>query len=230
MKIKIGPYKNWIGPYQIAEKILFFIPKYNKTTHEYTKAYDKYVHGFGEWLTQDKNGNPSWLTKLCRWIESKRNRTIKVKIDRWDTWSMDHTLALIVLPMLKQLKETNHGAPFVDDEDVPEELRSTSAPPKENEWDTDANHFKRFEWVMDEMIWTFEQLVDDDNDAQFHSGNSDLKSVPCEWDEKGEPKMYSLEHGPNHTAVFDKEGYDKHNKRIQNGLRLFGRYYRNLWD
>jgi len=128
------------------------------------------------------------------------------------------------------IKETNHGAPFVDDEDVPEELRSTSAPPKENEWDTDANHFKRFEWVMDEMIWAFEQLVDDDNDAQFHSGNSDLKTVPCEWDEEGEPKMYSLEHGPNHTSVFDKEGYDKHNERIQNGLRLFGRYYRNLWD
>jgi len=230
MKVKIGPYKNWIGPYQIAEKILFFIPKYDKTTFEYTKAYDKYVHGFGEWLTQDKNGNDSWLTKLCHWIESKRKRTIKVKIDRWDTWSMDHTLALIILPMLKQLKETNHGAPLVDDKDVPKKLRSTSAPSKENEWDTDANHFKRFEWVMDEMIWTFEQLVDDDNDAQFHSGNLDLNSVPCEWDEKGEPKMYSLQHGPNHTAVFDKEGYDKHNERIQNGLRLFGRYYRNLWD
>ncbi len=44
---------------------------------------------------------------------------------------MDYTLSHIVVPMLKQLKETKHGAPFVDDEDVPEELKSTSAPPKE---------------------------------------------------------------------------------------------------
>ena len=53
---------------------------------------------------------------------------------------MDHTLAMIIVPMLKQLKETKHGAPFVDDEDVPEELKSTSAPAKENDWDTDDNH------------------------------------------------------------------------------------------
>jgi hypothetical protein len=28
-----------------------------------------------------------------------------VKIDRYDTWSMDHTLADIILPMLKQLQK-----------------------------------------------------------------------------------------------------------------------------
>jgi hypothetical protein len=58
--------------------------------------------------------------------------------------------------MLKQLKETKHGAPFVDDEDVPEELKSTSAPPKKDDWDVDDNHFKRWDYVMDEMIYAFE--------------------------------------------------------------------------
>ena len=67
----------------------------------------------------------------------------EIRIDRQDTWNMAETLADIILPMLKQLKETKHGAPFVDDEDVPEELKSTSAPTKENDWDTDDNHFKR---------------------------------------------------------------------------------------
>ena len=43
-----------------------------------------------------KNGNP---------------RTEKIHIDPWDTWSMDYTLALIILPMLNQLKESKHGAP-----------------------------------------------------------------------------------------------------------------------
>ena len=195
MKIKIGPYTNYIGPYQIAEKILFWIPKYDGNNHhEYSKAYDKYVHGFGEWLSKIK-----WLVNFCEWIESKRKRTIKIKIDRWDTWSMDHTLALIIVPMLKQLKETQHGAGLTDDEDVPEHLRSTAADPKENEWDTDNNHFKRWEWIMNEMIWTFEQLANDD-DSQF-------------W-----------------NPEFNKEAYEKHHERIKNGLRLFGKYYRGLWD
>ena len=28
----------------------------------------------------------------------------------------------------------------------------------------------------------------------------------------------------------DHEGLDAHNERIKNGLRLFGKYYRTLWD
>jgi hypothetical protein len=39
-----------------------------------------------------------------------------------------------------------------------------------------------------------------------------------------------MEKGPNDTHEWDKEGYDKHSKRIDNGLRLFGKYYRGLWD
>jgi acetylornithine/succinyldiaminopimelate/putrescine aminotransferase len=47
--------------------------------------------------------------------------------------------------MLKQLQETKHGAPLVDDEDVPEHLRSTTAPPRENEWDVDGNQYIDFQ-------------------------------------------------------------------------------------
>ncbi len=88
--------------------------------------------------------------------DSNKEQKISVKIDPWDTWSMDVTLAHIILPMLKQLKETKQGAPYVDDEDVPEHLRKSAAPPTENEWDTDDNHFKRWDYVLDEMIFAFE--------------------------------------------------------------------------
>ena len=100
-----------------------------------------------------------WLDRLFGWNPEQK---VSVRIDDHDTWSMDHTLAHIVLPMLVQLKRTHHGAPFTDDEDVPEELRSTSAPPKEKEWDTDDNHFKRWDWILDEMIWAFNQKCRDD--------------------------------------------------------------------
>jgi len=83
-------------------------------------------------------------------------REIKVEIDPYDTWSLYHNLAYIIHPLLIQLKDNKQGAPFVDDEDVPEHLRSTAAAPKENEWDTDSLHFVRWDWVLDEMIWAFE--------------------------------------------------------------------------
>jgi hypothetical protein len=155
-----------------------------------------------------------------------------VKIDRYDTWSMDHTLADIILPMLKQLKTTKHGSPSVDDQDVPEGLglRSTEAGPKENEWDTDDNWFKRWDWVLDEMIFAFEHKVDDSWQDAFRSGEFDHKTVACEWDKNGKATMYHWEDGPNHTYKCDYEGMKKVEERMQNGFALFGKYYQNLWD
>jgi len=227
MKVKIGPYKNWVGPYQIAEALCFWA---KKETDEYGfKHTADWVHNFGTWLSggEDKE---SWLHKFCIWVESKRTRTIKVKIDRWDTWSMDHTLAHIVLPMLKQLNETKHGSPFVDDEDVPEELRSTNAEPKENEYDTDSNHFKRWDWVMGEMIFAFECKLDDSWEDAFCSGEHDTIWTPTSFDENGKPKLYRMDDGPNNTYKCDYEGMKVVQKRISNGFRLFGKYYEGLWD
>jgi len=171
------------------------------------------------------------LYRFLLWIESRRKRKVKIRIDPYDTWGMDSTLSMIILPMLKQLHATKHGAPLVDDDDVPEHLRSTAAEPRENEWDTDSNHFVRWDWVMDEMIWTFTQLhPDTDWEAQYRSGEYDLHSVPCEWDKDGKPTLYEMKDGPNHTAKIDHGGMTAHQNRIINGLRLFGKYYQGLWD
>jgi hypothetical protein len=151
-------------------------------------------------------------------------RVIKIQIDPWDTWSVDHTLSMIILPMLKQLKETQHGAPFVDDEDVPDELKSTSAPAKENDWDTDDNHFKRWDYILPCMIWSFEKLVDDDWEKEFSSGNHETLTI------KREDGLYEMIKGENDTFTIDHEGMKKVNDRIQNGLRLFAKHYRGLWD
>lgn len=171
----------------------------------------------------------------------RKNRKIDIRIDKYDTWSMDHTLALIILPMLKQLRDTTHGSHLVDLEDVPESMRTID----HEEWDCqscfDFYHepnlqkiqcdvHDRWRWVLDEMIWAFEQIVDDDNDAQFHSGKHDIVWEPHSFDEEGKPKYYEMKKGPNDTHVFDAEGYHKHHERINNGLRLFGKYYRGLWD
>ena len=209
MRIYVGPFKSWIGPYQIADLL-------QKVGVSEDKCYS-----IGEYL------NTTWLKSVCEWLHSKKNRTIKVKLDDYDTWNMDSTLAIIILPMLKQLHVTKHGAPNVDDADVPEGLglRSNECTPKENEWDIDENHFKRFDWVMDELIWAFTQMhPDTDWETHYHSGVSDIQFKDAE---NGFSQMVR---GPNDTHEFDAEGYTAHSKRIDNGLVLFGKYYRGLWD
>ena len=243
MKVYIGPYLDWIGPYQIAEKIIFWADRYDDDD-----PWADRQHRLGRWLAEDRHGNDSWLTKLCQWIHSKQQRKIAIRIDHYDVWGMDHTLALIVHPMLIKLKEQKHGSPSVDDEDVPEALRSTSAPAKANEWDTDDNHHARWDWVLDEMIFAFSQHVLDDWRDQFHSGEHDIwhQKVDYSGNKIGEPIkgiranvsdeddkskfLWQMVKGPNDTHVFDAEGAKAWGERIANGRRLFAKYYEALWD
>ena len=128
--------------------------------------------------------------------------------------------------MLKKVRESKHGTPYVDDEDVPEHIRSTAAKPKEEEWDTDEFHEARWEYVMSEMIHSFECEVNDMWEDQFYSGESDYRIVPDDHEGK---KFYTLQKGPLHTFTVDVEGKKKAWARRQEGLRLFGKYYHSLW-
>lgn len=236
MKVNIGPYNHWFGPYQLAQKILFWIPE-ERDDHGFPCTAAR-VHRFGEWLAhgsiapEPKVGDISpWgaarpttlLYKLLVWIESRKQRKVKVRIDRWDTWSMDDTLAYIIHPMLLQLRKNKKGGPHVEDQDVPECLRSTAAPTKENDYDIDDNHFKRWDWVLDEMIFAFTSKMDDFLEEQFTTGNQDIQSV------LQADGNWLMVKGPNHTAETDWDGYKAYNTRIQNGFRLFGTYFQNLW-
>ena len=154
---------------------------------------------------------------------------MKIRIDKYDTWSMDHTLALIILPMLKQLHKTKHGAPCVDDEDVPEGLglRSTEAPAKENDYDIDDNHFKRWDWVLEEMIQAFECKNNEDWSEKYWTGTSKIEwqDTDSEYGGKNCKKMVELG-----DRKCDWDAYRAHEERNKNGFRLFGKYYQALWD
>ena len=202
MKVYLSKYRyHWISPYTVLEKVFFW----REIDYD-----EPIIDKWSDRLTPICQG----IQKVLDFIHPKINY---VKIDRWDTWSMDYTLSFIVVPMLKQLKETKHGAPFVDDEDVPEELKSTSAPPKENDYDTDENHFKRWDWALNEMIWAFEQNLDHDSEDKFFDH--------AEWDEKEKDFGKNL-----HKIKIDQPGLKAHQDRKANGFRLFGKYYQGLWD
>ena len=225
MKVYMSGYRyHWVSPYTILKAVCFW----EKDEDVFYNHTDDPNHKYEKWVNRLMPFCTAW-TKLLDFVHPKIQY---VKIDTYDTWSMDHTLAHIVLPMLRQLKATKHGAPLVDDQDVPEGigLRSTEAPAKENEWDIDSNHFQRWDWVLDEMIFAFECKLDDSWEDAFREGEIDWKSVPCAWDENGKPTMYEMQDGPNNTYKCDYDGMKVVQDRIQNGFRLFGRYYQNLWD
>ena len=151
------------------------------------------------------------------WFD-RRKQKINVRIDRWDTWSMDHTLGPIILPMLVQLKRDNHGAPNVDQADVPKELRaSKNQRVKFNtNGTTDPNHFKRWDWIMDEMIWSFEQKCRDDWEGDYYEYEDDVNTFTATAGLK--------------LVWEDREGQAAHQARMTNGFRLFGVYLESLWD
>jgi hypothetical protein len=90
------------------------------------------------------------------------------------------------------------------------------AQPKEHEWDTDSLHFMRWDWILAEMIWAFEQELKDDDEAQFfdHSASEGIKDF--------NERISKLK--------VDEKGLKAHQERKKNGFRLFGKYYQNLWD
>jgi len=245
MKIYISNYRDhWISPYTMLD-YAFFWTEWSKCSRW---TVEQSLEDSGRVLRGEKSQyveHPDWVEKASdyltpvsqaiHWVLDRVHPAVNyVKIDHYDTWSMDSTLSPIILPMLQQLKEKKHGAPFVDDEDVPEHLGSTAAEPKENEWDTDSNHFLRWDWVMSEMIFAFECKVDDSWEDQFRSGEHDILWVPVDAAgnevPKGEHKYYQMGKGPNDTYQCDYDAMQVVQKRIDNGFRLFGKYYQALWD
>jgi len=204
MYVKIGKYTTYRGPYQIAD---WFKPIIGEA-----RAYE-----LGEWLSK------TWLNNFCQWVDKKRKRKINVRVDGYDVWGADRTLALIIHPVLIKLKEHKHGYPLVDDGDVPENIRSYNAPALSKD-EIDSGHTdefaeSRWDWVLDEMIWAFEQHTNEDWEEQYCTGKVDFQIT-----DDGE-----FVRGSNHTFEMDHEGIKKHSERMANGRRLFAKYFESLW-
>ena len=85
-----------------------------------------------------------------------KKRKVKVHVHGYDTWSLDNTLSMIILPALKKFRKHPGGAPNIANEDVPEDLQRKN----EEDWhEPDDNHFDRWYWVLDEMIWAFDEML-----------------------------------------------------------------------
>jgi hypothetical protein len=165
-------------------------------------------------------------------------RKINVQIERHDTWSLDHTLAIIIYPALIQLKASKHGIPseVVNDVGGEEWCQQQSfdfyKESHEESWEIAA---KRWDEILDKMIWSFQQLVIGDYADAYHHGKGEYdwikteKTYPNPVTGKDEATYQMVDKNPD-EHWYDFVGHRLHDERIQEGLELFGKYYRNLWD
>ena len=174
--------------------------------------------------------------KLGKYNNDGSMRRIDVQIDKYDTWSMDHTLANIILPALLQLRATKMGIPaeFADVGGANYDSQQSFEFYEETHNESFDLAVKRWEEVLDKMIWSFQQLALEDYEEQYRHGTPEYdweKTTPFVDPVTGKPEeMYKMVDKNPEEHWLDIEGLRMHEERIQEGLELFGKYYRHLWD
>ena len=170
--------------------------------------------------------------KIKRWKtntkqEPYRRGSIKkceVILDKEDTWNMDFTVATIVAPLIKQLRETTHSYAAIDKEDVPQELHQTYGTQGEH---TEKYSVQAYEWVLNEIEWAMNEISNENkNEPKMYKHVGDIEFG--EIDEStglGEIKSLGVE------RIHEMEEPNRqYHKRIQQGCVLFGKYFQNLWS
>lgn len=165
-------------------------------------------------------------------------RKVDVKVEDFDTWSLDHTLASIILPALIQLKHTKHGVPGEFTERIGGDFDRNLVFDfiKEDDSEVFDQLCDRWDEVLDKMIWSFLQLsIEDDYDHQYHHGKIDFEWIESEHTYTDPitgktEKTFSMKDKNPGSHWYDSIGQELHDRRIQEGLELFGKYFRSLWD
>jgi hypothetical protein len=174
---------------------------------------------------------------IGKFPKGNSTRKISVRIDNYDTWSLDHTLALIIYPALVQLKMTKHGVPNDLVEVGGENYNQQDSFDfyKESHNDAFNEACKRWDEILDKMIWSFEQVIKDDYDRLYHHGTAEYdwvesdKTMTNPLTGKVEKTFQMVDKNPN-EHWYDFEGHQLHEERMREGFELFGKYFQALWD
>lgn len=231
MKVKIGPYKPWAWDNHVYTD--YMNKKYAYDWEKPTNLFEKILEKIQDSI--------NWVYYYTvNQIFKRMKRKIKVKIHNYDTWGMDNTLAYIILPMLNQLKATKHGSPYVVEEDLPEDLRFNERENKvfdEGYWNKELNaseeeiqavsekFHSQWVWVLDQMIWSFEQEIGEDEDYKNYYD----PYLPGEIIEDDEINSLFDKEWRMKMGKFNHDKYKAFQERKQLGFTLFGKYFQSLW-
>lgn len=199
MRVKIGPYLNYYGSYNILKSLKHI--GVSENTIEYLDDH-----------------TPKWIVSFLEKIHSMRQRKVVIHIDEYDAWNANQTMAMIIVPILIKLKNNHHGFParIYSDYNISEE-------------DDDATEKADQIWVdiLYKMIWAFQQQMDDDWQSKYILSYGEYHFEKME-SKPGEEELHEMKW--DKEPVVDHDGIKLHQKKIDEGLQLFAKYYDNLWD
>ncbi len=141
----------------------------------------------------------SILSKVLNKYNSYQKRKVFIKIDDYDVHDLDYTLSLIIEPALKKLLNDEWLSFKADNEDLPKELQISD------------DEYK---------LISFTYL---ENDPRLPEIYNRLEQQPKYIINK---MIYAFNILNSTESDKIKEDYKK---EIDEGLRLFGKYFRNLW-
>ena len=198
--------------------------KYMKRNKARNKARNRYANLKNEVTKSCKGNDPLGIPNvnfsiidmytdsdkdIKKLAEFKQQR-IERGFDDTECWNLESTIAGFVLPRLKHFKEHNNGYPGNDE--IPT--------------------FEKWNEVLDKMIYAFNHIVNEDkydDEKQNRHGVDFLE-------------MYTFEKQPDGSSIMAKtpkyneqamENYRNEQiedmKKVDEGLQLFGKYFRNLW-
>ena len=177
---------------------------------------------------------PSWLElwfrlKPCWWF---RDITywLRKKRQKWTTgfpheefWDFKSALANWALPRLKHMKDNLHGYPScLISEEKWEEISAGKEIVDEGRNIREEHGMKEWNKILDKIIWSFE-----------NHDNEPMPTKPENYDPRC--KMTKYDDGSTEYEHLDDRPWDwteceAHDKKVQEGLDLFAKHYKDLWS
>lgn len=130
--------------------------------------------------------------------------------NRSDCWNLNNTLAPIIATGLEKFRDSDKN----------------SHPHSELTEDMDS-----WNKIIDKMIWSFRESTKYDGGPDIHDFGFPVKREDTFIEEilSDGGRIHKLK-----DFDWDSEGYhkavDEYNQKVQEGLDLFAKYFRNLWD
>ena len=196
---------------------------------------EKNINNTEDWLEEYRRNLPLWervldkipVIRRLRWIHYYY-RNFKLVVKSWwqrttrgysdmECWNLDSSIAKWILPRLKHLRNKfNSCPPNLEINNIDLEVNK------------DKSFFTSEQWKdrLDKMIYAFEfVLIEDDIQEKCFPKDFEwgLNFGPA--DEKGGKELiFKDKRKPDYT--YFGECLEKH----QEGMKLFGLYFRHLWD
>lgn len=164
-----------------------------------------------------------WWNDFSFWVKNKYQK-LRYGYSHYDAWDFKSRHAEWCVPRLKHLRDNHIGYPVqMEDEEYLGDTQSVA--PEKGNWESEK-HFdecsKKWEDILNKMIWSFEHL--DDHIEPIYPDDYDKRQKKFTYEDGSVAYEALDDRKPDYTPI------EEHEKRVQEGLDLFAKYYQNLWD